>query len=252
MYKTKTAIVTGGAQGIGKIISKTFLEHEMNVIIFENDKEAGEEIQKEFKNYLGLKVMTIDVSNENQVIEGIRTTIDFFGNIDFLVNNAAIMNNKNITRLSVNEWKRVLDVNLTGTFICSKYAYPYLQKSGGCIINLCSTRAFMSKPDTEAYSASKGGIFALTHSMAMSMGPDVRVNCISPGWIDVSMHKKESKRNPYQPSIGDYEQHPAGRIGTAEDIANMTLFLINPENSFITGQNFTVDGGMTRKMIYVS
>lgn len=251
MQKNKTAIVTGGAQGIGKIISKTFLEHEMNVIFFENDKEAGEEMLKEFRDFPNLRFEHVDVSDEKQVIEGIHQTVNRFDSLDILINNAAVLNNKHITDLSVNEWKSVLDVNLTGTFICSKHAYPQLKKANGSIINMCSTRAFMSEPDTEAYSASKGGIFALTHASAMSMAPRVRVNCISPGWIDVTMHKKQSKRNPYQALKEDHEQHPAGRIGKAEDIANMVLFLIQPQNDFITGQNFFVDGGMTRKMIYV-
>ncbi len=251
MQNTKTAIVTGGAQGIGKIISKTLLEHKINVIIFENDKAAGEETINEFSNFTNLRFEYVDVSDETQVIKGITNAVKHFGNIDYLINNAAIINNKNILNLSVSEWQRVIDVNLTGAFICSKYTYQHLKKTNGTIINMCSTRAFMSEPDTEAYSASKGGIFALTHAMAMSMGPEVSVNCISPGWIDVTMHKKESKKQPCQARKEDHEQHPAGRIGKAEDIANMVMFLIHPQNDFITGQNFIVDGGMTRKMIYV-
>jgi len=109
----------------------------------------------------------------------------------------------------------------------------------------------MSEKDTEAYTASKGGIFALTHSLAVSLGPDIRVNSISPGWIEVSELKKKSERKAPVLSEQDHLQHPAGRVGKTTDISSMILFLISPENSFITGQNFIIDGGMTKKMIYV-
>ena len=109
----------------------------------------------------------------------------------------------------------------------------------------------MSEANTEAYSASKGGIFALTHALAVSLGPDIRVNSISPGWIEVSELKKSSQRSSPVLSEADHLQHPSGRVGKATDISSTILFLINPENTFITGQNFIIDGGMTRKMIYV-
>jgi NAD(P)-dependent dehydrogenase (short-subunit alcohol dehydrogenase family) len=126
-----------------------------------------------------------------------------------------------------------------------------LKTTKGSIVNIGSTRALQSEQNTEAYSASKGGILALTHALAVSLGPEIRVNCISPGWIDVSGVKKKSAANQIELSGADNEQHPAGRVGKPEDIANMVLFLLNPENDFITGQNFIVDGGMTRKMIYI-
>jgi NAD(P)-dependent dehydrogenase (short-subunit alcohol dehydrogenase family) len=135
--------------------------------------------------------------------------------------------------------------------LCSKYAYPYLKKEKGVIINIASTRAFMSEPNTEAYSASKGGIYALTHALAISLGPDIRVNCISPGWIEVSEWKKKSLRKPAELTELDHKQHPAGRVGRPEDIASLVLYLISDEAGFITGANFIVDGGMTRKMIYL-
>jgi NAD(P)-dependent dehydrogenase (short-subunit alcohol dehydrogenase family) len=149
------------------------------------------------------------------------------------------------------EWNRVIGTNLTGAFLCAKLTAPFLKKSKGSIINISSTRALQSEPNTEAYTASKGGILALTHALAMSLGPEIRVNCISPGWIDVSGIKKKSKANQIELSELDNLQHPAGRVGKAADIANMALFLLNPENDFIIGQNFIIDGGMTRKMIYV-
>ncbi|MFW6289616.1 MAG: SDR family oxidoreductase [Mariniphaga sp.] len=246
----KNIIVTGGAQGIGKIVTETLLKNGYSISVMEVDKEAIDEFREENPSD-DMAFFSCDVSIEEEVKAGISKSAEKFGNISGLINNAAGLNNKPITELSFEEWNKVIGVNLTGSFLCAKYAAPFLKKTNGSIINLCSTRAFQSEANTEAYSASKGGIFALTHALAVSLGPQIRVNCISPGWIDVSAVKKRSKAKQYQLSEEDHKQHPAGRVGKAEDIARMVLFLLNPENSFITGQNFTVDGGMTRKMIYV-
>ena len=247
----RTAIITGGAQGIGFQIAETLLQNDYQVVIADIDKEAGEEALAALKPLGKVHFVCTDVSIENDVIRLMYQTVKLLGGIDVLVNNAAIGINKSIEELSLDEWNKVLGINLTGPFLCAKYAAPYLGKNQGVIINMCSTRAFMSEKDTEAYSASKGGIFALTHALAASLGPDIRVNSISPGWIEVSELKKKSERKTPVHSEMDRLQHPAGRVGKAMDISSMVLFLISPENSFITGQNFVVDGGMTRKMIYV-
>ena len=247
---SKNIIVTGGARGIGKVISKHLLSRGFSVSVFEIDKEAIAEFQEEI-NSESIDLFVTDISEENSVNESVLKSAEKFGNISGLVNNAAIQINKPVTNLSLEEWNYVIRTNLTGTFLCSKHAAPFLKKSNGSIVNISSTRAFQSEPDTEAYSASKGGVLALTHSLAVSLGPEVRVNCISPGWIDVSGIKKKSRAGQIELSEADHLQHPAGRVGKAEDIANMVLFLLNPENSFITGQNFVIDGGMTEKMIYI-
>jgi NAD(P)-dependent dehydrogenase (short-subunit alcohol dehydrogenase family) len=147
----------------------------------------------------------------------------------------------------VNSKQKTVD----GAFLCAKHALPYLKEQKGVIINIASTRSLMSEPNTEAYSASKGGIVALTHAMAASLGPDIRVNCISPGWIDVSEWRKRSLRHKGELTAADHAQHLAGRVGVPSDVAELALFLASPEASFITAANFIVDGGMTRKMIYV-
>jgi NAD(P)-dependent dehydrogenase (short-subunit alcohol dehydrogenase family) len=221
------------------------------VAILENDPEAGEETSKEIDLPSQFLFLETDISNEGMVKDSIRKIIENFDSIDVLINNAAIAINKPVEQLSLAEWERVIQTNLTGAFLSAKYAIPQLKKSRGSIINICSTRAFMSEPDTEAYSASKGGIFALTHALAMSLGPDIRVNCISPGWIDVTPYKKSNNRKKASLSLEDHRQHPAGRVGKPEDIASAIRFLIDDRNGFITGQNFIIDGGMTRKMIYV-
>ena len=246
----KNIIVTGGAQGIGKIISQQLFKKSFSVSVFDLDEEALSEFKREigFENIAFFKT---DVSDEENVQKSISESVKRFGNISGLINNAAIQIEKPVTELTLEEWNRVIGTNLTGAFLCTKHAATFLKNSKGNIINISSTRAFQSEPNTEAYSASKGGILALTHALAMSLGPEIRVNCISPGWIDVSGIKKKSKANQIQLSEADHLQHPAGRVGKPEDIANMVLFLLHDENDFITGQNFIIDGGMTKKMIYI-
>lgn len=246
----KNIIVTGGAQGIGKIITEYLLAEGYFVSVFEKDKEALDELEDELISE-NLLPIHCDVSDEKQVKNAVSVSVEKTGSVFGLINNAGFMIRKPVTELTLKEWNSVIGTNLTGAFLCSKYTAKYLNESQGSIINMCSTRAFQSEPDTESYAASKGGIFALTHSLAMSLGPEIRVNSISPGWIDVSGVKKKSAANQLDLKKEWHEQHPAGRIGKGEDIAQMVLFLLQPDNSFITGQNFTVDGGMTRKMIYV-
>jgi NAD(P)-dependent dehydrogenase (short-subunit alcohol dehydrogenase family) len=249
MDKGRVAIVTGGGQGIGKAIVKRLLDQAWRVVIAEMDEEAGRATLEEY-HLLGESVfMHVDISDEAAVRAAVRETIASFRRLDALVNNAGVFINKPLAKLILAEWNRVLSVNLTGTFLCSKYAAPHLAKTRGSIVNIASTRALMSESDTEAYSASKGGIVALTHSLALSLGPEVRVNCISPGWIEVSGWKKKG-RGAAVLSEMDHKQHPAGRVGRPEDIASLAAYLISAEAGFITGANFVVDGGMTRNMIY--
>jgi NAD(P)-dependent dehydrogenase (short-subunit alcohol dehydrogenase family) len=245
----KNIIVTGGAQGIGKIISRELLANGYAVSVFDIDGEAIAELVEEF-HADDLLALETDVADEAQIIASFRASSLRFGRIDGLVNNAMIERSKPLGELTLDEWNSVLAVNLTGPFLCSKYAEAELRKNKGAIINICSTRALQSEADTEAYSASKGGLLALTHALAMSFSPEVRVNAISPGWIDVSAVKKKSAAKQISLSAEDHWQHPVGRVGKAEDIANMALFLLDPKNDFITGQNFVIDGGMTKKMIY--
>lgn len=132
----------------------------------------------------------------------------------------------------------------------TKYVVPWLRRTRGAIVNIASTRALQSEPHTEAYSAAKGGLVALPHALANSLGPEIRVNCISPGWIDVSGWQKSGQCKMANLSDADHGQHPVGRVGVVPDISALTHFLLTEEAGFITGQNYVVDGGMTRKMIY--
>ena len=250
----KVVVVTGGAQGIGKGIVQKLLTAGVTGIIADLDGEAGEETRIEFAGLGNVRFILTDVSDETAVENCIARCLEEFGRIDALVNNAGIASPHNapLESLSLADWNRVIGTNLTGCFLMAKYAIPLLRKARGSIVNIASTRALQSEPDTEAYAASKGGIVAFTHALAMSLGPEVRVNCISPGWIDVSQWHKSSCRRPEPLSETDHHQHPVGRVGMPEDIAAMVSFLLSDDGGFITGQNFVVDGGMTRKMIYES
>jgi NAD(P)-dependent dehydrogenase (short-subunit alcohol dehydrogenase family) len=148
---------------------------------------------------------------------------------------------KPISELSLAEWSAVLATNLTSTFLLVRAAQTLLAASHGAVVTIASTRAHMSEPNTESYSASKGGLLAMTHALSISLGPAIRVNCISPGWID-------TRGEPLAQT--DHAQHPAGRVGRPEDVAALVSYLVGPEAGFVTGAEFTIDGGMTRKMIY--
>src|SRR6202011_5614033 len=150
---------------------------------------------------------------------------------------------KPLRRLTLAEWQRVIDTNLTATFLLARAAENPLRKARGAIVTIASTRALMSEPNTESYSASKGGLLALTHALAISLAPDVRVNCVSPGWIETKDYSALRRK--------DHSQHPVGRVGKPQDIAEIVAWLLDAKRSgFVTGANIVVDGGMTRKMIY--
>ncbi len=245
-----TAIITGGAQGIGKAISHKLMKEGVYVFILDNDKEALDDFNKEIPDLKMHNAILCDVSDKIQLIKTLESIVLQKPALKYLINNAAISHFKPIEELSLEEWNYTLSVNLTSYFLTSKHLAPSLKRNMGSIVNLCSTRAFMSEPDTEAYSASKGGVFALTHALSMSFQPSVRVNSISPGWIDVTSWQKKSKRKTPVWAEKHHLQHPAGRIGKPEDVAELTWFLLSEQSGFITGQNFMVDGGMTSKMIY--
>jgi NAD(P)-dependent dehydrogenase (short-subunit alcohol dehydrogenase family) len=241
----KCALVTGGAQGIGLGIAQALAERGYEVAVADIDGEAGRES--------GFFYVRCDVSREPSVRASVRAVLQRFGRLDALVNNAGLADPAGppLEKLSLAQWNRRLGVNLTGAFLMAKHCVPHLRKSRGAIVNISSVRALQSEPNNEAYNTSKGGLIALTHALAISLGPQVRVNCVSPGWIDVSQWKKRRARRAAKRSRADHEQHPVGRLGRPEDIAALVAFLLSDTAGFITGQNFIADGGMNKKMIYV-
>lgn len=243
-------MVTGGGQGIGRAITERLLQEGLSVVIGEIDQEAGEECVEALSALGEVHAVPTDVSDERAVKRLVSETQKRFKRLDYLVNNVGIAVNTSLDELSLEAWRRVLDTNLTAMFLTVKYAAPLLRQAKGAVVNIASTRALMSEPNTEAYAASKGGVLALTHALAMSLAPNVRVNALSPGWIEVRDWQKASTRQSVQHRLEDRAQHPVGRVGTPHDVASMVAYLLSQESGFVTGQNMVVDGGMTRKMIY--
>lgn len=250
-FSGKVALVTGGAQSIGQGVVRYFLERGAGVVMIDADAEALEETHQALEPLGPLLSVRADVSLEDEVKQAVSATLERFGRLDFLVSNAGISEFTPFDELTLEGWQRTLGTNLTAAFLFAKYATPALREARGAIVNIASTRAIMSEPNSEAYAASKGGIVALTHALAISLGPQVRVNCVSPGWIETRDRQKASARKEVKYSPQDLEQHPVGRVGTPEDVAALVAFLCSSEAGFITGQNYVLDGGMTRKMIYV-
>ena len=224
-YKDKVVIVTGGAQGIGKCIAEEFRKQGALVEVI--DKQEGQ------NHFVG------DLSNRYAIEEFTKLVIEKYGKVDFIVNNALPLM-KGIDECSYEEFEYALKVGVTAPFYMVKLLKDHLAE-GASIVNISSSRDRMSQPQTESYTAAKGGIAALTHALAVSLASKARVNSISPGWIDTDYKVYEGP---------DAYQQPAGRVGNPLDIANMGLFLCSEKAGFITGENICIDGGMTRQMIY--
>lgn len=224
-YKDKVVIVTGGAQGIGKCIVEEFRKQGALVEVIDNQE--------------GLDHFVGDLSNRYAIEEFTKLVIEKYGKVDFIVNNALPLM-KGIDECSYEEFEYALKVGVTAPFYIVKLLKDHLAE-GASIVNISSSRDRMSQPQTESYTAAKGGIAALTHALAVSLAGKARVNSISPGWIDTDYKVYEGP---------DAYQQPAGRVGNPLDIANMVLFLCSEKAGFITGENICIDGGMTRQMIY--
>ena len=223
-FKDRVVVVTGGARGIGKCIAGEFERRGARVAlidVLENGYFVG------------------DLSDKTTIEEFVKRVIDDFGHIDYLINNAAPLF-RGITSASYEDFEYAQRVGVTAPFYLSKLFVPHFSPDGA-IVNISSSRDRMSQPESETYTAAKGGISALTHSMAVSLAGRVRVNSVSPGWIDNDFTVYEGP---------DATQQPVGRVGNPLDIANMVMYLCSPMAGFITGENICIDGGMTRQMIY--
>jgi NAD(P)-dependent dehydrogenase (short-subunit alcohol dehydrogenase family) len=249
----KVVAITGGGQGIGRAAALHFARAGYAVSIADPATDACSEVADMIRKSGGTALFAeTDVAVAADVQRWIDRTVSELGGLDVLVNNAGISRNRPFVELDPAEFDKVIAVNLRGTFLCSQAAARRMiaQKRRGSIVNIASTRAFMSEPGTEAYTASKGGIVALTHGMAISLGPHgIRVNCVSPGWIETRDWQQSARARTPAHSERDRAQHPVGRVGKPEDIAEACLFLVE-HAGFMTGQNVIIDGGMTVKMIY--
>ena len=224
MFQDKVAVVTGGAQGIGRCIAGEFRKNGARVCVIDKQPGAG---------------FTGDVADEATLRRFAETVIAECGHVDFLINNA-LPPMRGIDECTWEEFNYALCVGVSAPFYLTKLFLPHFAP-GAAIVNISSSRDRMSQPQTESYTAAKGGIAALTHALAVSLAGKVRVNSISPGWIDTSCRRYTGP---------DALQQPAGRVGDPLDIANMALYLCSDKAGFITGENICIDGGMTRQMIY--
>ncbi|WP_150271900.1 SDR family NAD(P)-dependent oxidoreductase [Paenibacillus tepidiphilus] len=248
IYADKTVIVTGAGHGIGRAVAAAYAAEGAKVVIAEVNEEAGRKAAEEISRDGGTaEFVHCDVSDEEQIIRMVKFAAERFGHVDILINNAGVANahTAGFYELTADAWDQVMNTNARGMFLTTREAAKLMRGNphGGAVINISSTRAYMSEPDTEAYAASKGAIAALTHAMAVTLGPDkITVNCISPGWIETGDYGQLREI--------DHKQHPSRRVGKPEDIARACLYLTAPGNDFVTGSQLVIDGGMTRKMIY--
>ena len=223
-FKKKVVVVTGGAQGIGRCIADEFRKAGATVCVI--DKQPG-------NHFVG------DIADKQVLERFVKEVIEKYGHLDFLINNALPLM-KGIDECSYEEFQYAMSVGVTAPFYLTKLFLPHFAE-GAAIVNISSSRDRMSQPQTESYTAAKGGIASLTHAMAVSLAGKVRVNSISPGWIDTAGTVYDGP---------DATQQPVGRVGNPMDIANMVLYLCSSKAGFITGENICIDGGMTRLMIY--
>ncbi len=243
-YKNYNIIITGAAGGIGRELVRTFHKLNAHIIGIDIDPVKLRSMKNIYTDRFDYK--TCDLRDSKQLQQILTQLNESYNVFHILINCAGISMFKDFLEISVDEWDETLAVNLRAPFIISQFFSKKIQNSEssyGRIINIASTRATMSEPGSEAYASSKGGIVALTHAMAISLSElPITVNSISPGWIEIGDY------DSLEPN--DHEQHPSRRVGMPRDVANTCLYLCNPENDFINGQNIVIDGGMTKKMIY--
>ena len=247
--KDKVAIVTGSTKGIGEGIADVFSREGARVVVVARTEDAGIKKADELGARDG-KAMYVrtDVSDSKSVQHMIQSTIDTFGKLGILVNNAGYHISKNVEVTSEEEWEFIINTNLRSTFLCSKYAIPCLRETKGCIINISSMVGLVGQPNAGAYSATKGGQIAMSKGMAIDFAPDgIRVNVICPGWIDTPLVEDwfSQQEDPEASRKYIFGVHPLGRIGTSEECGLAALYLASDDAGFVTGVTLNIDGGVT-------
>ncbi|MBS4197749.1 SDR family NAD(P)-dependent oxidoreductase [Lederbergia citri] len=251
--KEKVAIVTGAGRGIGKGIAECFISEGATVIIATVEYEEGSNAEQELREKGGnAAFIQTDVSSEESIKNMIQETINRFGKIDILVNNAGITTFKPIEDTTIDDWDRLINIDLRGPFLCSKYVLPHMKKQKhGSIINISSNHSIATLPNTEIYAAAKGGVNAMTKSMALSLGKNgIRVNSICPGFTDTPHYRNWLLDNK-DPSIVHNDVlllHPLNKICSPKDIGKLAVYLSSEESQMITGQNIVIDGGVTSRL----
>ncbi len=243
-FKGKTIFITGGASGIGRSLVEHFAALGATVAFCDLDQVQGAVTAERS----GATFYLSDVCGQMRLVEVLEDITSKFGGVDVIINNAGVSKFTPLTEIEIEEFDKIIATNLRPVLITSRFMARSRntaegKQKYGRIINIASTRHLQSEPHSEAYAASKGGVVSLTHALAISLAEyNITVNCISPGWIDTGH---------YEISEADSRQHPSGRVGTPFDIARMCEYLCRAENDFINGENITIDGGMTKKMIYL-
>lgn len=237
-FKDKVCVVTGGANGIGLCIAEEFLAKGADVAVMDTDATAGDLLLQKY----GEKMFFArgDVVVEKDIADFVGEVLRWRRSVDFLTNNACAGSGGILSGMSFEDFNRVLISKATAPYMLTKLFLPHFARDAA-VVNIASTRAAQSQADTESYSAANGAMISLTHALSVSLAGKVRVNAISPGWIDTQNANWTD---------ADKKQHPAGRIGKPEDIAKMAMYLCSKNAGFITGQNFTIDGGMSKLMTY--
>jgi NAD(P)-dependent dehydrogenase (short-subunit alcohol dehydrogenase family) len=244
----KVAVITGGTDGIGKAIAITFAKEGAKIMMVGRDQKKGQNALDEVRRFGEAAYFKGDVSDSSQVRRMVEETIRTYGKIDILVNNAAVCPPGNVVTTSEETWNQVIDVNLKGVFLCSKYIVPHMQKTGGgAIVNIGSINSLMAMENEAAYDASKGGVLMLTRAMALDFAREnIRVNCICPGAIETPMLKASLDTSPDPKAARESltAKHPLRRTGTPNEVAQAALFLATDASSFVTGAVIPVDGGI--------
>lgn len=242
-FEGKVVVITGATNGIGTAIAFQYARLQAVVFLADIDEEKGEELVKSIGDIEGkAQFITTDVSNPQSIESLFEIVGSYHKEVNILINNAGISELRSLFEMSVETWDQIINTNLRGVFLCSREAAKRMPE-GSAIVNIASTRAMMSEPNSEAYAASKGGIVALTHAMAASLASRrIQVNCISPGWIEVNDYSALREI--------DHVQHFSQRVGKPDDVARACVFLSDPANNFISGENLIIDGGMSRRMKY--
>lgn len=240
-FTDKVCIVTGGANGIGRTIVDEFLNAGAKVAFIDIDAQAAERLVAKHSSDDKVLFFHGDIANEDVIVKFVEKVVGRFQHVDYLINNACISRKGILSGCSYDDFNYILRIGVSAPYLLTKLLLDHFS-CGAAVVNIASSRAFMSQKDTESYSAAKGGISALTHALSISLAGKVRVNAISPGWIDTGAFGELTKE--------DSMQHPVKRVGHPLDIAKMVLFLCSEDSGFITGENITIDGGMSKQMIY--
>lgn len=244
-------LVTGGARGIGRGIAQLFAENGYAVVIADRNRALGTETAEKLSLTGEVRLIASDIGVESEVQNLIAETVQTFGRLDVLCNNAGIENYKNAELISSEEWDAIQNTNLRGAFLCIKYAFPYLALHHGSVVNIASVQSFANESQAAPYAASKAGILGMTRAMAIDFGPtQVRVNAICPGAVDTPMMDDFLRLHP---DPEEFRSHiratiPLGRLAVPRDVAEVALFLASSRASYITGASFVVDGGLLARL----